>query len=132
MNKHKVAAPTAGSFKYCPVTLAHADPDGFYNTGHVATGQDAQIFISTRGVRILAEAEGYISPGAQEVLERTISNLEHDLEAAVAEISELRKLREQIDGLAAAGFKVVNTGGRPSKRTTPEVIREELASNTAG
>lgn len=129
MNTRKVQAPTSGSFKYCAVTLAHEDPDGFYNTEHVANGPDPQIWISARGARILAEAEGYMSPGAVEVLQRQISNLEHDLEKAVAEISELRRMKEQIDGLASAGFKVVNTGGRPSKKTTPEVIREELASH---
>lgn len=129
MNKHKVAAPTAGTFKYCPVTLKHEDPDGFYNTEHVATGHDPLIWISATGARILAEAEGYWSPDMVAGLQRQIGDLQDQVDAAIGEISELRRLKEQIDGLAAAGFKVVNTGGRPSKKTTPEVIREELASH---
>jgi hypothetical protein len=131
MNPRKVQAPTAGTFKYCPITLAHEDPDGFYNTEHVAKGGDAQIFISTKGARMLAEMEGYVSPDKARELHEEISDLRSALDTAVLEISELRRMREQIDGLAASGFKVVNTGGRPSKKTQPDTIREELVGPTA-
>ena len=126
---NKTPVPSWGTARFCAVTLKHEDPDGFYNTGHVLTGNDPHCWISATGVRELAKAEGWYSPGAVEVLERQIHNLQHDLDAAVEEISSHRKYREQIDGLAAAGFEVRKTGGRPSKRTDPEVIKSELAAH---
>jgi hypothetical protein len=123
----KTPSPSWGTSRFCIVTLKHDDPDGFYNTEHTATGHDPHIWISATGARLLAEAEGYVHRNDVEALKDDIARLENLLEDAVQEISGHRKYREQIDGLAAAGFEVRKTGGRPSKRTDPEVIKSELA-----
>lgn len=127
MNTRKTPSPSWGTSRFCIVTLKHDDPDGFYNTEHTATGNDPAIWISATGARLLAEAEGYTSPEETQSLHDHIAALEDSLAAAVEEISSHRKYREQIDGLAAAGFEVRKTGGRPSRKTDPEVIKSELA-----
>jgi hypothetical protein len=127
----KTPQPSWGTSRFCIVTLKHDDPDGFYNTEHQATGNDPHVWISATGARLLAEAEGYVTPAMHAQALEDIENLKAQLDAAAEELSGHRKYREQIDGLAAAGFEVRKTGGRPSRKTDPEVIKSELAS-TAG
>lgn len=125
----KAPQPTIGTARYCAVTLKPQDPDGFWNTGHVLTGHDPNVWISATGARELAKLEGWHSPEEWDSLRRQVHEIQSQLTAAVEEISELRKNQEQIDGLAAVGFKVVKTGGAPTAKTKPENIRKELAAS---
>jgi len=122
----KSPRPTIGSAKWCAVTLRHEDPDGWFNTGHVLTPPDPHCWISMQGARELAKWAGWTSPEDTNQLRDELARVQAQLDAAIDEISDHRKFREQIDGLHVAGMEIVKTGGRPTRNTRPEVIREEL------
>lgn len=122
----KAERPTTGSARYCAVTLRHEDKEGWFNTGHALQMPDPHCWISMTGARIVAKWAGWVDPADHAAMVAENAALKARLDQAVEEISDLRKFREQIDGLAAAGMNVVKTGGRPSRQTRPEVIREEL------
>lgn len=127
MNKVKARAPQWGSALYCAVTQRAEDPDGFYNTGIILRGPDSHVWISSFGARLLAEAEGYISPETHQMVVDDLTRALGELDQAIEEISELRKWKESVSALADdQSFHLVRKGGAPSKGTRPEVIREEL------
>lgn len=123
----KSPRPDWGSARFCVITKRTEDPDGFYNTQTTLPGPDPHVWISTHAVRGLARQEGFISPEETKGLYDRISSLEAERDRAVAEISELRKLKEGIEGLSANGFEVHRKTGRPPKSTEPATIKQELA-----
>ena len=126
MHKHPAVQPHLGTARYCAVTLRGEDPDGWLNTGHTLTGRDPQVWISFHGAREVAKAIGWASPQAMNAAEETINRLNDALDHAAQEISDLRKWKEGVTGLADDGYELVRKGGQPSVRTRPENIKAEL------
>ena len=124
-------APTIGSARWCAVTGRHADPDGWYNTGHILTMPDPQAWICAQGARELAKWVGWIDPAVHAAVHEELAGARAQLDQAIEEISALRKFREQVNGLEAAGMKTTRSGGRPTRETRPEVIRDELEGTVA-
>jgi hypothetical protein len=123
----KSPRPDWGSARFCAITKRTEDPDGFFNTHTTLPGPDPCVYISTHAVHMLARQEGFFSPSEVGELEAQLAAKEAQLDAAVAEISELRKLKEGIEGLSANGFEIARKTGRPPKVTEPDTIRAELA-----
>jgi len=122
----KTPAPNWGTAPFCCVTGRAVDDDGFYRTEMTLGGHDPIAHISASGVRLLAKAEGWTSPEDAAVLRAEIADLTSALDVAVAEISELRKIKEGIEGLAASGFELSRKTGRPPKSTEQPEIRKEI------
>jgi hypothetical protein len=122
----KSPRPDWGSARFCAITKRTEDPDGFYNTHTTLPGPDPCVYISTHAVHMLARQEGFFTPGEMGELQAQLAAKEAQLQQAIAEISDLRKVVTGIEGLAAQGFEIAKKTGRPPKTTEPATIRAEL------
>lgn len=112
----------------CAVSLRSEDPDGFINTNVTLNGFDPHIFVSMTAARELARIAGWVDPAVHAEKVAELEGVKAQLDAAVDEIAALRKREDAIETLKGGGFQEVKRAGRPSKRTLPETVREELGA----
>jgi hypothetical protein len=120
-------APNSGTARQCAITGRAVDENGWFTNHQIlCPGHDAVAWVSYSGARVLAQSIGYFSPAEMSEANQENIALRAALDAAVAEISDLRKQVAGVEGLVQAGFEVSKKTGRPPKNTEQPEIRKEL------
>lgn len=91
--------------------------DQWVDTGAeiIAGPKDRHVYVSDIAVFEMARLFGWVGPGAMQVAERRVTELEREMDVLKAQLAEAERYAEAIDLLESKGYTARKKVGRPRR-----------------